>query len=209
MFFKKFRDYDYINEFEKLSAYSVMAAELLDTILKNYDRWSMPEKIRLMHEIEHAADIEKDEMYEALTSEFLPPIEKDDIIRLSHEIDTVTDSIEDVLICIDIFAVETINPEINIFTELIVDCCKHMNEALAEMKNYKNSTILFEQINEVNLHKSKGKALYVNSLKNICEITEDPFLTLTYTEIYKNLEECCEKCKAVTNTLERIVIKNL
>jgi len=209
VFIKKYKDYDYISEFEKLSGYSVMAAELLDSVLRDYDRSVMPEKIRMMHEIEHAADIEKDEMYEALTSEFLPPIEKDDIIRLSHEIDTVTDSIEDVLICVDIFAVEAIDPEICIFTELIVDCCIHMNEALAELKNYKNSIVLFEQINEVNLHKSKGKALYVNSLRNICEITEDPALTLAYTEIYKSLEECCEKCKTVTNTLERIVIKNL
>ncbi|MHC1721085.1 MAG: DUF47 domain-containing protein [Clostridiaceae bacterium] len=209
MFFKKLKDYDYISEFEKLSRYSVMAAEFLDAVLRNYDLSLIPEKTRMMHEIEHEADVEKDEMYEALINEFLPPIEKDDIIRLSHEIDTVTDSIEDVLICIDIFALEKIHPEINLFTELIVDCCGHMNKALAELNNYKNSTILFEQINEVNLHKSKGKALYVNSLRNLWKITEDPVLTLTYTEIYKNLEECCEKCKMVTNTLERIVIKNL
>lgn len=209
MFFNRHKNFDYINEFEILSKYSVDAAEFLDLSLKEYDISTIHERTKMMHSIEHAADIEKDKMYEVLTSEFLPPIEKDDIIRLSHDIDTVTDTIEDVIICIDVFSVEVIYPEVLEFTQLIINCCHHMNKALAELKKFKSSSTLFNQINEVNGIKSKAKELYANSLRNICKITDDPLMILMYTEIYKNLEDCCEKCKIVTNTLERIVIKNL
>lgn len=207
--FKKNKRFDYIYEFQKLSEFSVQASEFLDSTLKTYKRSDMPAKVREMHEIEHAADVEKKEMHKILISEFLPPLEKDDIIRLCHEIDNVTDSVEDVLIAVDIFALETIYPGVIEFTELISDCCMHMNKALAELMDYRNSSILFEQINQVNLHKSKGKALYVNSLRNLCQISKDPVDIISYSEVYKNLLDCCENCKIVTNTVERIVIKNL
>ncbi|MBP1743748.1 MAG: hypothetical protein H6Q58_726 [Firmicutes bacterium] len=207
--FRKSKQYDYIYEFNRLSQFSIQAAEFLDSTMKAYNRSEMPAKIREMHEIEHAADVEKKEMHKVLIKEFLPPIEKDDIIRLSHEIDNVTDSIEDVLIAVDIFAVETIYPEIIEFTELIADCCMHMNLVLAELKDYKNSTLLFEQMEQVNLHKSRGKALYVSSLRNLCKVLSDPVDIMAYSEIYIRLQDCCENCKIVTNTAERIVMKNL
>lgn len=207
--FGKKNKYDYIYQFDRLSQFSIQAAEFLDSTIKAYDRHEMPIKIREMHEIEHAADAEKKDMYKVLLNEFLPPIEKDDIIRLSHEIDTVTDSIEDVLIAVDIFAVDNIYPQVIEFTELILDCCRHMNLALAELQDYKNSTIIFEQFEQVKLHKSKGKALYVSSVRNLCQVLKDPVDILAYSEIYIRLQDCCENCKIVTNTAERILIKNL
>jgi len=207
--FRKNKSYDYIYEFDKLSQFSIQAAEYLDSALRSHSREGMPEAIRKMHEIEHAADIEKSEMHKNLIKEFLPPIEKDDIIRLSHEIDNVTDSVEDVLIAVDIFAVDRIYPEVIEFTELIADCCRHMNLALAELKDYRNSTMLFEQLDQVKLHKSKGKALFVSSIRNLCKAMKDPVGIMAYSEIYKSLQDCCENCKIVTNTVERIVMKNL
>ncbi len=207
--FRKNKSYDYIYEFDKLSQFSVEAAEFLDSALKSHSRESMPEMIRKMHEIEHAADVEKREMHKNLIKEFLPPIEKDDIIRLSHEIDNVTDSVEDVLIAVDIFAVDSIYPEVMEFTKLIADCCRHMNLALAELKDYRNSTVLFEQLDKVNEHKSEGKALFVSSIRNLRQVLDDPVDIMAYSEIYKSLQDCCENCKIVTNTVERIVMKNL
>lgn len=206
---RKNKKYDYLYEFDKLSQFSIQAAEFLNTSLKTYNRAEMPAEIKKMHEIEHAADLEKKEMHKVLIREFLPPIEKDDIIRLSHEIDNVTDSIEDVLIAVDIFVLDEIYPEVIEFTEMIVDCCRHMNLALAELKDYKNSSILFEQLEKVNLHKSRGKALYVSSLRNLCQVSADPVAIMAYSEVYKSLQDCCENCKIVTNTVERIVMKNL
>jgi hypothetical protein len=207
--FQKNKHYDYINEFEKLSQFSVDAAEFLEAFLKSHSREGMPEAIRKMHEIEHAADVEKKEMHKNLIREFLPPIEKDDIIRLSHEIDNVTDSVEDVLIAVDIFSVDRIYPEAIEFGELIADCCRHMNLALAELKDYRKSTVLFEQLDQVNQLKSRGKTLFVSSLRNLRKVLDDPIDIMAYSEIYKSLQDCCENCKIVTNTLERIVMKNL
>ena len=148
-------------------------------------------------------------MMENLIKEFLPPIDKDDIIILSHQIDTVTDSIDDVMAFIGAHNIVSIPADVAIFTELIIKCCYHMNLALKELENYKKSQVLYDQLREVNHLKSEGMKLYITSLKNIYKITTDPIQIMVYTEMYKELENCCQECKKVTNTIERIVIKNM
>ena len=84
-----------------------------------------------------------------------------------------------------------------------------MNLALKELENYKKSQVLYDQLREVNHLKSEGMKLYITSLKNIYKITTDPIQIMVYTEMYKRLENACQECKKVTNTIERIVIKNM
>jgi len=57
--FGKKNKYDYIYQFDRLSQFSIQAAEFLDSTIKAYDRREMPEKISEMHKVEHAADAEK------------------------------------------------------------------------------------------------------------------------------------------------------
>ncbi|MHC1746594.1 MAG: DUF47 domain-containing protein [Negativicutes bacterium] len=200
---------DYLRTFTNLSTFSLQAAEFLDMALKNVRLENMPEYIVKMHEIEHNADLAKHDMIERLIREFLPPIDKDDIIILSHKIDTVTDVIEEVLILIDVHQITQIPKDVHSFTELIIGSCRHMNLALKEMENFKESSLLYDQLKEVHRLKAAATELYVNSLKNFYDISNDPVQRMIYSELYKRLKRPCIKCKKVTNTIERIVIKNL
>ena len=208
-FLKKSDHYDYIKTFARLSEFSLKASVFLDDTLKNLLSEKLHDDIVALHKIEQEADRAKREMMENLIKEFLPPIDKDDIIILSHQIDTVTDSIDDVIAFVGAHNITHIPADVTVFTELIVKCCYHMNLALKELENYKKSQVLYEQLNAVNSLKSDGMKLYINSLKNICKITNEPVQIMVYTELDKNLENCCHECKKVTNTIERIVIKNL
>lgn len=207
--FKKKKPYDYFEEFVNISKISVEAAEFLDAKLKNYEEIDMAEARAKMHEFEHKADDVKHAMLKKLIGEFLPPIDRDDIISLSHDIDEVTDAIEEVFICFDMFKMTNVYSEVFEFTELIVECCKHMNLALIEFKNFKKSDSLFEELEVVNDLKSRGEAMHIRSIRNLYQISEDTVNIMAYTEIYRRLNMCCKKCKIVTNNVERIVLKNL
>ena len=208
-FLKKSDHYDYIKTFARLSEFSLKAAVFLDDSLKNLIPEKLHDDIIALHKIEQEADKAKREMMENLIKEFLPPIDKDDIIILSHQIDTVTDSIDDVMAFVGAHNIVSIPADVAIFTELIIKCCYHMNLALKELENYKKSQVLYDQLREVNHLKSEGMKLYITSLKNIYKITTDPIQIMVYTEMYKRLENSCQECKKVTNTIERIVIKNM
>jgi uncharacterized protein Yka (UPF0111/DUF47 family) len=143
-----------------------------------------------------------------LVKEFLPPIEREDITSLSQKIDDVTDAIEDVLICIDMFNVQNIRPEILKFTEMIVDCCKSMKVALDEFQNFKRSKRLHSEIVEINRLEEEGDTLYINGVRNLYRTTTDPIELMVWTEIFRRLEKCCDACEDVANDIESIVMKN-
>ena len=51
--------------------------------------------------------------------EFLPPIDREDIMELSGTIDDVTDSIEDVLLRLYMFNIRTLRPEAQAFAQVL------------------------------------------------------------------------------------------
>lgn len=205
---KKNNDFNYFKAFVELSEYSLKSAEILKNSLSNFETINLSEKLTEMHKIEHAADLAKHELLNRLVKEFLPPIEREDIISLSQKIDDVTDAIEDVLIGIDIFNVQSIRPEILKFAEIIVDCNKCLNSALQEFHNFKKSKTLHSKVIEVNRMEEDGDALYVNAVRNLYKTMKDPIVLMAESQTFHRLEKCCDACEDVANSIESIVMKN-
>jgi predicted phosphate transport protein (TIGR00153 family) len=202
------KDFNYFKAFIDLSNDSLKAAELLSTTLHNFDLNETEEKVKEMHTIEHNADLKRHEIMNRLVKEFLPPIEREDIISLADNVDDVVDSIEDVLIGIDMYNVQTIRPEIIRFIEVIMDCCKSMSAALTEFEHFKRSHTLHAAIIEVNRLEEVADQLYINGVRNLYRNTKDPIELMIWTEIYLLLEKCCDSCEDVANDIENIVMKN-
>lgn len=205
---KNEKNYNYFEGFVELSKFSLSSAENLHKILSEFTTTNVAEKVTLMHNIEHSADIAKHEILNHLVKEFLPPIEREDITSLSQKIDDVTDSVEDVMICIDIFNIQTIRPEILKFTELIVECCKSMDIALVEFKNFKKSKTLHSKIIEINRLEEEGDVLYANAVRALYKTSKDPVELMVWTDILRRLEKCTDACEDVANDIESIVMKN-
>jgi len=200
--------FNYFDAFANLSKYSYDLAVTLHNTLSNFDPNQITSKVKEAHQIEHEADNAKHDIMNRLVKEFLPPIEREDITSLTQEIDDVTDSVEDVLIYIDMFNIQTIRPEILKFTALIVSCCKAMDEALSDFKNFKNSKKLREKIIEVNRLEEDGDALYVDMVRDLFHTSKDPVELLCWSEVLHRLEKCCDNCEDVANVIESIVMKN-
>lgn len=202
------RDFNYFKAFVELSSYSQKAVEILTSTLHNFDVKTIEQKVKEMHNVEHSADLEKHKITNRLIKEFLPPIEREDIITLTDNIDDVTDYIEDVLIGIEMYNVQTIRPEILKFTDLILDCCKSMNSALVEFEHFKKSKTLHDAIVEVNRLEEVGDQLYITGVRDLYKTSKDPIELMVWTEIYRLLEKCCDSCEEVANIIENIVMKN-
>ena len=202
------KNYNYFKAFIDLSEYSLKAADVLIETLRKFNIKELEDKIKKMHDIEHTADIKKHELLNRLTREFLPPIEREDIISLSEKIDDVIDYVEDVLINISIFNVKSIPQEFIEFTEVIINCCKSMISALKEFENFKKSKTLHSEIVEINRLEEIGDKLYVNGVRNLFKNTTDPIKLMVWKEIFDSLEKCCDACEDVANDIENIVMKN-
>lgn len=202
------KDYNYFDKFVELVDFSCKSAEILHNSLANFNYSTLEKRVAEMHSIEHSGDLAKHEMMSQLAREFIAPIEREDIITLSQEIDDITDTIEDVLIKIHMYNISYIRPDVLQFTKLIVESCKHLKVVFEEFPHYKKSAALKEKIVEVNNIEEDGDRLYHSTVRNLFVNSKDPIELLVWTEIYNLLEKCCDACEETADTVESIVMKN-
>lgn len=200
--------FDYFDGFIKLAEYSYDAAKLLDDILKNFDVDTLQEKMKIMHEIEHTADLDGHEITRRLAKEFIPPIEREDIIMLIHEIDDITDCIEDVLLHMYMYNVKEIRVDAIKFSNLILLSCKELIETFKEFKNFKKSKEIHNKIIKINRLEEEGDNLYTEIVRKLHVTTNNAIDIMTWTIAYNRLEKCCDACEEAVNIVESIIMKN-
>ncbi|MGI5857324.1 MAG: DUF47 domain-containing protein [Candidatus Merdivicinus sp.] len=202
------RDFNYFEAFVQLVDYSCQSAEILDTSLKRFDHQGLAEMMTNLHGIEHAADMGKHDMMNRLAREFISPIEREDIIELGQEIDNVTDSIEDVLMGIYMYNIQTIRPEALDFVDVIVQCCNALKKTMEDFQNFRKSTTIHDSIVEINRLEEVGDRLYTEAVRSLYLNCQDPIETVSWTEIFDRLESCCDACEHVANVVESVIMKN-
>jgi len=205
---QKHRDYDYFDQFIQLVNYSYESAVFLQEVTKTYQPMQLPLHLKAMHKIEHNADIGKHEMMKHLAVEFIAPLEREDIVLLSQNIDNITDSIEDVLITIHMYNVNKIKPELRSFTSLIVSCCQALVSAMKELRNFKKSGTLKDRLIEINRLEETGDKLYYDTVHQLYQNVKDPIELYVWSELYAKLEKCTDACEHVADTLESLIMKN-
>ncbi len=191
-----------------LSTYCCKAADMLHKTLNDYQYEQLNELRISMHEIEHQADLAKHDMMQYLVREFITPVDREDISNLAQLIDTVTDSIEDVLMQLYMFNVLQIRPEALDFSNTIVSCCCAMKETLENFHNYKKPKFLLPPIIEVNNLEEEGDRLYAMAMHDLHAGNDSTLEIMHWTKIYDCLEACCDACEDVADGIESVIMKN-
>ena len=205
---KKKKNFNYFEALVAFTNYSCNAADLLNSILHNYDPTKLEEQMKEMHEIEHAGDLAKHNMVSHLTKEFITPIDREDISTMSQEIDNVTDTIEDVLMQLYMYNIQTIRPEALEFSDNIVACCRALKTAMEDFHNFKKSKNVIENIININNMEEIGDQIYTRALRNLYTTCKDPVEIMAWTKNFDYLEKCCDACEDVSDIMESIIMKN-
>ncbi|MEG2923925.1 MAG: DUF47 family protein [Oscillospiraceae bacterium] len=198
----------YFDNFVQSASIACDAAQMLKSILTNFSVDTLHKSMEDMHTIEHSGDIKKHEMTSQLVRAFITPIERDDIIKLSQNLDDVTDAIEDIIIHIYMCNITSIRKDSIEFADIIIKCCNTMKEMLVEFPNFKKPKRLEELIIEINRLEEVGDAMYIGSMRTLHSGTEGALDIIAWREIYTNFEMCCDACEDVADIVENIAIVN-
>jgi len=202
------KDSNYFATFVELVNYSCEAARLLYDIMNDYNPDELEEKMKLMHNIEHAGDVERHIMMKKLAKEFITPIEREDIIAMADAIDNVTDYIEDVLMRMYMFNIRTIREDALTMAGIIVRCCESLREALREFHNFRKSPTLHNLIVEINRMEEEGDELFVKATRKLYVSGKDPIEVYGWGRTLHYMEICFDACEDAANIIESIVMKN-
>ncbi len=198
----------YFENFAASTELSKQAAAYLVKCLENYDPNSIEQMLAEMHEIEHRADVKKHEMNEALAKAFVTPVDREDLDMLSHQLDEVTDRIEEVLQKFFIYNVQSMHPAAIEFAKNIVRSCELLCELMGEFENFKKSKKIQALIIELNDVEEICDKLYLSSMRELTKNPTDVLDTMSWRKIYDCLEACADACEHVSECLGTVIMKN-
>ena len=161
-----------------------------------------------IHAEEHAADSKKHDLLNVLIKAFITPIEREDIIMLSQNIDEVVDKIEDVLMRMYCNNVVTIRPDALQLAELLVRSCNEVKALMTEFADFKRSKRLKEHVIQINNIEEEADKLYLTCVHNLHTTCTDPIEIMAWHEVYFYFEKCIDACEHVADTVETVIMKN-
>lgn len=199
----------YFDSFIKTVGFANKGAEFLHETLTNFNSDDISGKVREIHLIEHNSDTETHDMLAKLEKEFLPPIEREDILDLSHVIDDIVDTLEDVLQRVYMYNIKEIRHEAVEFSTIISKCCKKLAEVMNDFTEFrKNSERIQKNLIDINTFESDADKLYIDGVRRLFTQETDPTVILAWKETFDKLEECCDNCENAANKIGSVIMKN-
>lgn len=200
--------YSYFAFFCEMIECACEASTALNAMFSNFESANLRQEADVIHEIEHAADLKKHDMMSQLLREFLPPIDREDIVNISHVLDEIVDLIEEVVLSLYMNDIRKCRPDVQPMVALIAKQCEELHKLMAEFENYKKSDKLMESIIVINTLEEEGDRLYLEAMRNLKLTCSDPFELIAWRDIYSSLEDCSDACEKVADAVEEVVMKN-
>lgn len=202
------KDNYYYEVFSALADYAKSAASLLCATFAEYNPATAAEKRAQMHKIEHDADYKKHEMKKKLLHEFITPIEREDVMLLSEQLDDVVDYIDDALTRIYMYNVTVITPEAAALAANIEIACERMCEMFAEFENFRKSEKIMQDIILINQTEEENDKIYFDAMRKLYTSDMNALAIMTWSRIYDCLEDASDAAEHVSDAVETVIMKN-
>lgn len=202
--------FDYFEALEKQAKLAVREADLLiETVEKFEDADSLVAAMKAAHELEHSGDEINHAIFRRVASDFVTPIEREDIIELSQSLDSLTDGIESVIRRFYMYDVHFMHHDALEFACLIKKSCEALVDAMEDFRNFKKSKNFKNLIVEVNSCEEEADHLYMNVIHKLyTHDRENPMRVLVWSQIFDRMEECCDACETVADAMDTVMLKN-
>ncbi|MCL2632582.1 MAG: DUF47 family protein [Coriobacteriia bacterium] len=202
--------FDYFEALENQADFAVKEAELLLEFVENFNFHDYPDWIAQMHTLENAADSQIHTIYTHLATEFITPIDREDILLTAQRLDDIVDSIEDILIQMHMYDVTALPEPAIKLVKLIMDATLALKRALEQFKSFKKSSNQVRSaIVEVNDVEEKADRLYFRTMHSLYrEYKDDPLYVMIWSNLYAQMEAAVDNCEVVADNLDMIILKN-
>ena len=205
---KKKEEYNYFNEFVKNSKYIVESAEILKETIANYSEAKLEENIAKVHKLENEADKTLHDMRSYLIKDFLPPIDREDIVLIGHRLDDIEDYLDEILINFNILNISSVREDALEFTELLIKCANSVKDALENFENFKKADVVKEKTIAINVLEERADRMFEKAMKKLYKEEKDPLEIIKWTTIYNCMENTTDACEKIADCLEDVVMKN-
>ena len=159
--------------------------------------------------LEHDGDQITRQVFEALNSTFITPLDREDIRSLGKDLDDILDYLESVAQSLVLFEMAEVTEAMSQFARILVEMTREIDKASGLVWDLTNQRQIQESIVRISELENQGDALYATVIAQLFTSGgRDAIEILKWKLIYDGLEEACDACKDYTHVLGNVVIKN-
>lgn len=203
--------FSYFDAFEQQVDIASEEVEILIEAIENFttaeDLQPLLEKA---HEIEHRGDEVNHIILTNVSTDFITPIERGDIIELAQNLDTLTDMIEGVLQRFYMFDIHFMHPQAIEFATIIKKSLKALRKAMGTFREFKKVKKIRAMVEDVNQLEEQADELYMRTIRHLYTVdAENAVRVEVWSRLFDRLEGTCDACETVADTMANIMLKNV
>ena len=186
----------------------VLASNSFQEEIQNLDNPTKAENISLqIKTVEQMGDQYTHEVIIELNKSFITPLEREDIMELTLQLDDVLDCLEVCATHLVLYNVREADDYMRIFTRNIEICVKELYAALELLSQNKLKEIA-KHTHKINDLENAADDLLRDGLRTLFTTCSDPIEIMKKKEIYTMMESFSDFCEDVADILEGIIMRN-
>jgi uncharacterized protein len=195
---------------ERDTAHLVRAAALFSEIARSESLEDRRAKVTQLKALEHEGDLITKEIFAALNSTFITPLDREDIRSIAVDLDDILDFMEGVAQYLILFEIAESPAPLRKFAQIIAAMVDEIHTATSMIWDLANEKKIHEAVVRISQLENEADALYFSVIGDLFKSGQqrDPVEILKWKEIYQGLEDACDECKDFTHTLSNVVVKN-
>jgi len=186
----------------------VLANESFQEEMKNLDNPTKAENLSLqVKTVEQMGDQYTHEVILELNRSFITPLEREDIMELTLQLDDVMDSLEGCASHMVLFNIKEADDYMRLFTRNIQMCVQELHAAL-ELLSQNRLKEMSRHAHKINDLENAADELLRDGIRNLFATYKDPIEIMKKKEIYILMESFSDHCEDVADILEGIIMRN-
>jgi hypothetical protein len=165
------------------------------------------ESAKKIRELEHRGDQLVRDVYRALHTTFIVPIDHSDISQLAGALDDVTDIIDHTAAAVFIYKIQKPTPAMVRLAELLVQQTGELQKAVVAVSNGSTYRTAAQHCNEIKRLETEADELYDSAVGKLFE-GKDPIEIIKQKEILFCLETATDRVDKAAHTIADITLKH-
>ena len=196
------RDREFFDLFEEAARNVVRGADLLDQMLAHF-----PDRSDLARDIvicEQEGDRIAHDIHHRLNSTFVTPIDREDILDLTSDLDDIIDLIDEVADYLGLYKIEAPMEQAQRMAHILVQATRQIAEAMPRLRKFQDMSHYTVEVNRL---ENDGDRVSREAMASLFEGGIDPMVVIRWKDIFDALEAAVDSCEKVAHVLEGIALK--
>jgi uncharacterized protein len=158
--------------------------------------------------IEHEGDLITREIFEALNTTFITPLDREDISMIAGDLDDILDYMENVSHNLVLFELKDSPEPLRQFARILGILVEQIDTVTKQIWDLSNAKEINAHIMRISELENEADTLYSTVIADLFRSGKNPIEILKWKEVYDGLENACDACRDYTHAIGNIVVKN-